>query len=108
LFGTNLGTTESVVACMQTLYPHNEGGSSSLNEGHVSFTLSSFSLNISQDFDQPHDELVDSGQQLEQQQPHQNPCCIRKPRHYGTGFHFGDQLCILLLFLETSVLTIYC
>ena len=56
----------------------------------MSFTLPSFSLNIIQDFDQPHDELVDSGQQLEQQQPHQNLHRMRKPRCYGIGFHFDD------------------
>ena len=43
-----------------TLYLHNEGDSFSLNEDPVSFTPSSFNLNIIQNFSQPHDEVVDS------------------------------------------------
>lgn len=58
----------------------------------MSFTPPSFSLYITQDFDQPHNELVDNGQEQEQEQEQscQNLCCMRKPKCCATGSYFGD------------------
>lgn len=99
MFGVNLGTPESAHAYMQSMYSaeypsyhHNDANNSSLCAALGSFTSLSFNLNISQDMDESHQQIVDDGQNVtqQQQQPHQNPPRNRRCWQGRTKHHYGD------------------
>lgn len=76
-------------------YHHNDASNSSLGVTLGSFTLPWFNLNISQDVDELHQQIVDDGHNATQQQQqkqitHQNPPRNGRRRPCETGHHYEN------------------
>lgn len=81
--------------CTQLNTHHNDSSNSLLRATLGSLTSSSFNLNISQDVDELHQQIVDDGHNATQQQQqkqitHQNPPRNGRRRPCETGHHYEN------------------